>query len=595
MKKSVLFIILLVAIFLFPFITAQTNATQINSGFTCLNNKIGDCSALSLSEQIFSSLADGKCTSLISGGSSNGCWPTGSCDIKTTAQAILALQNSGVSTSNSLAWLTSQEITSPDVSWFMQINTNSNSSSSCTVSYAGSSYPITINSNKAIANGAGSCLSVSPNGYWFSISPNCYGNQFTISCNQSFATTNLYQRQNYPTIYVSSSSNSASSGGQVVDNITSKCFGSGGTCNLEATLWASLALTSAGQSVSSFMPYLTVMSNDPSNQQFLPYAFLYALTSSSDYMSALLSEQKTVNGQTYWDQGSAYGPYYDTALALLPLQSQSQTSQGQTNAIDWLVNTQGSDGCWNSDNILDTAFILYAISGSRAQNISTSCTTSGYYCSSGLSCTQNGGNVLSNYNCPGTNICCSKQPPVPNCASQGGQVCNLNQSCSGNPTSASDVNGTSGTCCIGSCGPSAVLTPSNCDISGGVCRSACLSGEQPSSQTCALSTEVCCVQPPSSGTVWIWILAVLIILLLLGIIFRKKLRVLWFRIKSKFKKGGGGKPQSGMPPRPSFFPGPPMNFQRRPIPPQPQRPIQRPRQRPSEVNDVLKKLKEISK
>jgi hypothetical protein len=581
MKKSVLLIAILL-LFLFPFITAA-NETQINNGFTCLNGKVGDCTSLSVGEQIFTSLADGKCTSLVAGSSNNGCWPSGSCDIKTTAQAVLALHNSGLSTSNSESWLASQQLTAPDINWFMQINTNSNSS--CSVSYSGSSYPVGINADKSLNGGAGTCLTLSSNGNWLSVSSTCYGTPFTVSCNQPFTITNLYQRQSFPTIYVSSSSSSASSGGKITDSVNSSCFGSGNTCNYEATLWASLALNSLGKSIAPFIPYLTAEASDTSNQQFLPYAFLYALTSSSDYLNTLLSQQKIVNNQNYWDQGSSYGSFYDTALALLPIQSQNPPEK--SNALDWLMSMQGSDGCWNSGNILDTAFILYSISGSKVQRTATAdCVTAGDYCISGVNCNQTGGNILQGFNCAGTiNVCCSKNIVLPSCTSQSGQLCASGQTCQGNPTSASGV--TSGqTCCIGTC-TTPVLTPSDCELAGGTCRSFCSSSEQSSSQSCALGNEICCVAKQTS-IIWIWVLAILIVLTLIGIVSRKKLSILWFRVKSKFKKGGSKAPAQGYP-RPPFPPRPPMNFQRRPLPPPSQR------QKPSEINDVLKKLREIGK
>jgi hypothetical protein len=589
MKKSVLLISILV-LFLFPVIAAQLNNTQVTNGFACLNTKIGDCSALSIGEQIFTSLADGKCTSLIAGSSNNGCWPSNSCDIKTTAQAVLALQNSGLSTSQSLSWLTSQETKTSDINWFMQINTNSNAS--CTVSYSGGTPTITINPDRTLSITSDNCLSVSPSGDWLSISPNCFGTPFTITCNQAFTTTNLYQRQNYPTIYVSSSSNSASSGGKVTDVVNSSCFGSGNSCNYEATLWASLALNSVGASTSSFLPYLTAEASDTTNQQYLPYSFLYALTSSSDYLNTLLSEQKTVNTggntQNYWDQSSPYGPYYDTALALLPLESQNP--QEKSNAIDWLMNTQGSDGCW--DSILDTAFVLYSLSGSTVQHTSTiDCISAGNYCIAGVvNCQQAGGTVIQGDSCTNTlSVCCTKNVIAPLCASQNGVFCTSGQSCSGQIESASDtISGK--TCCVGGSCSNPVLTQSACESSGGSCQSSCNNNQQSLSQTCALTSEVCCITQQGSNTIWIWILLILIVLVLIGILFRKKLRVLWFRIKSKFTKGGG-KPQPGYQPRPPFPPRPPMSFQRRPLPPQPPRQ----QQKPSEINDVLKKLKEIGK
>jgi hypothetical protein len=587
MKKGVIFIFaILFFLSAFPFIASQVNDTQINNGFSCLNAKIASCSSLSIGERIFSSLATGQCTSQIeSSEAGNGCFPSGSCDTKTTSQAILALKNSGRSTDKSAAWLLSQKKSTSDINWYLQIDSNSNTS--CTVSYSGTSYTVEINQDKKINNGAGTCLAVSQSGYWLLVSPSCYGTNLSVSCNQPFTTTELYERQGYPTIYVSSSSNSATAGGTVKNSVDSSCFG-GTSCNYEASLWASAALDSVGKDVSSFIPYLTVMADDTQNQQYLPYSFLYSLTSSSDFLDKLLSRQKTVNNQNYWDEGSAYGQYYDTALALLPLQS--QTSSQKTSAVDWLLASQGSDGCWNSGNILDTAFILYSIAGSRATSPTStaSCTSSGYYCMSSSSCTQSGGSVLQGYTCSSSYSCCSQQLTIPTCSSQGGIICSSGQICQGgSQVTASDTSSSQICCLSGSC-TTQQTTKSACELAGGACRNSCLSNEQSLAQSCSLGSQSCCAQKSQgTGTVWIWILGILIFFIILGIIFRKKLRVLWFRIKS-----GGGPAQQ--PPRtspPPFRPQqPPMSFQRRfPVP------QQRPRQKPTEVNDVLKRLKEIGK
>ena len=47
-------------------------------------------------------------------------------------------------------------------------------------------------------------------------------------------------------------------------------------------------------------------------------------------------------------------------LYFLPL---PQSSDTRNNAINWLMSVQGPDGCWNSGNILDTAFVLYSLEG----------------------------------------------------------------------------------------------------------------------------------------------------------------------------------------------------------------------------------------
>jgi hypothetical protein len=95
---------------------------------------------------------------------------------------------------------------------------------------------------------------------------------------------------------------------------------------------------------------------------------------------------------------------------------------------------------------------------------------------------------------------------------------------------------------------------------------------------------------------WIIILlAVLIILAVLGIIFRAKLREFFMRFKSKFKggkgKSSGGKPPT-TPPSMSVYPG---AVPRRIIPNQgPRTPVRQPAKK-TEFDDILKKLKEIGK
>lgn len=594
MKKSVLFLFIIAGILFLSLsvISADLNSTQINNGFACLSNLTTSCSSLSIGEQIFTSLATGQCTSSVSSSSSNGCYPSGSCNVKTTAQAILALHTSGISTANSVSWLLSQQHPTSDLNWFMQVNANSNTS--CTISYSGLSYTAGINPDNTLSNGAGNCLTVSQNGYWLAVAPSCYNTTFSISCSQQFTTTNLYQRQGYPTIYVSGVSNSASSGGKVTDTVGSYCFGTSG-CDYEGSLWSSLVLDSLGYDVSSYLPYLTTHAADSSNQKYLPYSFLYALTSSGSDLQTLLSQQTTVNGQSYWQVSG--DPYYDTALGLLPLQS--QTSAQQASAENWLLNSSGADGCWNNNNVLDTAFILYSLAGSRAQPIAATsdCIGAGYYCASGISCNQAGGSILSQYICSGTNICCSKQLPLQTCSQQGGIICSSSQTCgaNGQTVSASDTSN-SQRCCVGGACTSQSIGQSNCELAGGTCQSSpCSGNEQISSNICSLSTDYCCVpNPPSSSILWIIILSVLIILTALAIIFRKKLKMWWIKFKSKFKKGGSA---NALQPRPRgpppFPPRPTMNFQRRP---QQFPPLRSPVPKSSpEVNDVLKKLKEIGK
>ncbi|HTZ42136.1 MAG TPA: hypothetical protein VMC07_02950, partial [Candidatus Omnitrophota bacterium] len=328
-------------------------------------------------------------------------------------------------------------------------------------------------------------------------------------------------------------------------------------------------------------------------EQYLPYSFLYSLTSSSDFLQKLVSEQITVNGQSYWDAGSVSGAYYDTAVALLSLQSQSPPEK--TKATDWLDSTQGADGCWNSDNIADTAFILYSVSGSTAVSSSSSsnCLSSGYYCLSSSSCLQSNGNVLQGYICSSdAYICCSQPLATPKCSDEGGIICSSSsgQVCQGGMQATASDTSSGQICCIGGSCAESQQTLSDCELAGATCRSSCLSSEQTLAQNCDSTTEVCCSpKPAGSGIGWIIFFSALVLLVILGIIFRKQLRIWWIKIKSKSGKGGAQTTS-----RPSFPPsGPPMSFRRPPMPPPNQFPSRT--QKSSEVNNVLSRLKEMGK
>jgi len=247
-----------------------------------------------------------------------------------------------------------------------------------------------------------------------------------------------------------------------------------------------------------------------------------------------------------------------------------------------------------------------------------------YYCRSSNTCTNDGGTVLTQFECTDLlSKCCSIDAPASSCTAQSGQICNSNQDCSGgNEVYTSDLS-SGQICCTGGVCVAKSTSESYCEYfnSDGQCKTSCGSGEVSSSDDCTDvygSGYICCVS--EAGTVpntdpsylWLWILLILIVLVVLGILFREKLRVLLMRVKSKFGKGG-------QPPRRPGFPPPSSGPQRRPIlrrilPPQsgpPQRqPPMPPRGSPpptrlaqtppkkeekpkSDLDDVLKKLKDM--
>ena len=600
MKKKVLLLYLSITFILFvSFAIAADNSTACASGdnsckvdkaYSCLNDKIDSktCSSLSPDEKVFSLMATGKCINDVLNDSKY------KSDLKFTSESLIGLHNSGSDTQDAQDWIKSQERSSIGLNWFLEIE--SPQKTTCTIGYSNSN-SVVIDENKKITSlTGGGCLSLAQGNYWLEINPNCYNENFTISCDQQFLTTLLYQKQNSNTVYVSQTTHSSSAQGETTEKVNSLCFKSGSSCDYEGSLWAALALSTEGKDVNSYLPYL--ITNAPDNENLLPESFLYQLTGNDDFKNTLLSKQ--INNK-WWV--SSNDKYYGTALALYPLKYED--SQQKTDSMDWLLNdVQGTDGCWNSGDIKNTAFILASIwprsftaTGSNASSL-IDCEASGYYCSSRINCDT--ASVLSNYYCSGTFVCCSQKQQVSTCSEQGGSVCNSNQKCVGVGSvsvDASDISGGEICCVSGTCSDVSNQTQvSSCESSGGICRtSGCNTNENEVFELSCSYNDICCKpkQTTSSGiSVWVWILLGLIVLVVLGIIFRDKLRRLLLRIKSGFGKGSSkGSGPRGPPGRPPFF-RPPRGFM-------PQRRALVPRrassEKPGELDDVIKKLKEIGK
>ncbi len=603
MKKGALvFAVLLILIFSMFFASAANDTST--KAYSCLEAKVsGNCASLTPEEKIFSLLAINSCKSeLLSDSLSGNCWPNSGCKIKTTAQAILALNRVNSETLAAENWLLSQSITSSDLDWFLQVD--SDVETSCTVSYSEGTYTFTIDADKTLTGNTGNCLKVY-NSYWLKVSPTCYDLDFRVSCRESFLTSLLYKKKTSSTIYVSQKTNSASGEGTVTEKVGSSCFREGSVCSYEGTLWASLVLDYRKYDVSAYIPYLVAMADDSSNAKYLPEAFLYSLT--DDFRTELLAKQAE---NKWW--ASSGDKFYDTAVALLPFQSEELSEK--TNSIDWLAEVQGVDGCWQG-NVRNTAFLLYSIWPKKISVPSTAkdCEDSGYDCISKAACEDASGTLLTDYTgCFAPGVCCSQPRLIESCSDQNGEICDSGQDClGGSMVSSSDSE--SGNCCVGGeCGTSDI-PKSECELEEGSCRSTCLSNEDYSAFSC--SSGNCCVEKKKgSNTLVIIILAVLIFLVLLGILFRKKLRGFFSKLKS-----GRKKPLRGPPGRPVFFPLSPSRrvypgaVQRRIIPQtrqplrqparvmpvkQPTKPAAKPSiksSKKSEVDEVLKKLKEIGK
>ncbi len=576
----------------------QNNDAKIDKAYNCLEKKVeGKCATLSPEGKILTLLAIGKCKDeVVADSVSEEYWTKQGSDIKATAQAILALdKTSTFNTQPAEEWLLTQQGSPEDVDWYLQIDADKESA--CSIKYDGLTHNVKIDENKKLNTGAGNCLTLSQEDYWLKIIPGCYDREYEISCDEDFLTALLFKEQTSSTINILDISHSASANGRTTEKVNSACLLQNGECNYEGTLWAAMVLDYKGYDTSAYMPYLTTMASE--NSEYIPESFLYLLTGSVDYRTDLLSKQKN---NKYWDQYK--DKFYDTALALYSISDQPLE---KINSKDWLFEVQGEDGCWEG-NVRNTAFLLASIWPKQFNIGKSNCEASGYYCMAEVNCE---GDVLSDYSCPGVLSCCSESKSILTCEEQTGKICVSDESCSGGELVEATNLGAGEKCCIG--GVCKIEEEqSECESYGGTCRPfGCEEGEKEEAYNCDFG-DTCCVsgKEESGGIFWIVFFSILIILAVLGIIFRKKLRELLEKIKNKFggSKGSGSGPgpnKPGPPGRPG--PGVPggkprgKRPQRRILPPQ-QRKIKRPApgKKPqskgsSEVKNVLNKLKKMGK
>ncbi len=622
MKREVIFLCVFLLFALTPLVVADEQS-QVDNAYNCLQNKINDtgCEALSLEERIFSLMSVQECRdevavenlTTIDSNSTLECWPSQSCNLKTTSQALLGLSEVNYDTTAGEDWLLSKKITATGIDWFLEIE--SPEATQCEAAYqvAGqhNSYDFSIGADKKISSGAGPCLSIaggSYDSYFLKVDPSCYNIDLDLTCDKSFISTLLFKKQDSSSspLNVLETVHGASPGGLTTEKVVSYCFAdSSGNCDYEGSLWAAQTLyylnsenTNYLQNqVSPFLPYLISFSED--NQNYIPESFLYYLTGS--FRSDLLIKQIA---SSYWLGQTTNDKHYDTALALLPFQGESPLEK--TNSKNWLLKYQDESGCWNNDNLRDTAFLLYSIwprntinppvppsnecstdfdcedneecisgncilpsngttiecstdfdcktgeeciSGFCAET-SPSCLDSGYYCLSPIDCD---GNFLPTYTCSGISKCCDTPVSLGTCSSQGGEICDSGEKCQGGLTSSADDLFSGETCCIsgGECVTSGSGSGSEalCSSNGGSCRISCLDGESSSSfYDCEFSGDVCCFEDgKTTKNRWvIWVLIILILLTVLGIVFREKVKMFFMKMKSRKGK------KNGPPSRPTF-------------------------------------------
>lgn len=601
-------------------INTSTNINNFDLSYKCLKEQVEskDITSLTNEELSYSILALGYDSSmrsklsneLINRASSEGCWPKEGCKVKDTSLAILALDHISISTTKATDWLYNQTKPTTELSWYLEID--SNTQATCKISSASSSEKtITINADKTLSGSAGSCFSFAYNNYWLEVKPSCYGEDFKISCNQDFLTALIYKEKSEPTIFVSSSgTHTASVNGETTEKVDSFCFKQGSSCNYEGSLWATLILQSKHKDIGSYLPYLMALSSE--NEKLLPSSFLFSLTGFDQYYSELVQEQNT---KGYWQLTDTSKRYYDTAIALRAL-SNRNSDESFVKSKEYLLSpsVMGINGCWNGNNIRDTAFLLYAVSPKTGSSGGTTPTSqcmdfTGYSCGSSTECSKLNGTELPNFNCYGGLVCCDKKETLSTCSALGGETCSSDETCKNGEIKPSSSNGQ---CCVGGvCELSqddTGDTTSECEDYGNTCKSQCLATEElDTTLACYDNSDVCCATSttPEKSYWWLWLLIILIILIILAIIFRNQLKIWWFKVKSKFSKSPAG---AGNTTRPSGFPPQPpasgMMPPRRLIPQQqamqrfPPRQMsaqQRPYPRDRELDATLKRIKDMGK
>jgi len=541
-------------------IPAQDQA-KIDKAFECLENKtVGKAKQMSIEEIAFIILASPKSGILTeykneliarkySQSTSLDCWPSGGCKVKDTALAVLALNHLGENTDRAEDWLSSKNKTATDIQWLLQ--EDSESETVCKITYDQRDYETTIGLDKKVLKNAGNCLSISPNGFWFSVATNCYDQEFIITCDKNFIANLLYRKPGAGnTYYVDSNTQSSPALGSVTIKINSKCFGIS-SCEYEGSLWAALALLKTGHDISMYVPYLIALSE--ANKGLFPESFLYMITNFEDYANWLIQKQKLGN---YWEaEGTPNGKFYDTALALVALKSSN--AEQVARAKKQMEFFQDTSGCWMSNKMIrDTAILVWALFGRPPSIVAsggatTRCTEAGYYCTAEQECAESD-QLGDNYFCSNLQKCCKTQN-LKTCDQLDGKVCSSGKECSGNTRQASDEN----ECCLQDC----IEPPqeTECEQNENYCQTECASNQEEISDECNAGMICCKTQgdDPGSSSWWIWLL-VLGIIVLIGIIAyvkREELKLWWFKRQNKVHQGSpGGTNFGGL----GFRPGPPF-------------------------------------
>ena len=125
-----------------------------------------------------------------------------SCELKTTSQAVLALDSSGSDTDKYANWILAQNKTATGIDWLLQIETSE--PASCDIKdLTPNQYQVSIDQDKKLSlSGSANCLSLDSTGYWLKINPQCQAQEFEVKCDKAFQLNLLFRKQLSSTIYV---------------------------------------------------------------------------------------------------------------------------------------------------------------------------------------------------------------------------------------------------------------------------------------------------------------------------------------------------------------------------------------------------------
>jgi hypothetical protein len=590
MKKEVILLLILFSIVLLSTsILAQTTPTTVNltseeKAYSCLESRVtGKCSSLPFEDRAFALLALGhkqiladECKAAIN--PSRECWPSENCKVKDTAIGLLALNNVGSDISSAKDWILSKTKNPDKLLWYLQIDTTSNST--CKINYGDRDYTLKIGSDKKLTIGSNRCLKSS--NYWLSIDKSCLDETFKVTCDADFVSSLLYKTATSNTYFISGSLESASANGFTQHKVASKCFSDTTTCDYLSSLWATFALSKIRQDINPYLPYLFAFAEE--NEKFAPYAFLYVFTAEDEYRQKTMNEQKT---EGYWDFGSGKGKFYDTATAMFAFQTATEYGEVIDTVKAYLAGTrvQASDGCWGN-SVRDTGFLLWTLwpKATTIQATQQECEKSGFYCMTEGECDSSGGNIKENFYCPGgvLKVCCDKPITLKLCSEQLGKECTADQPCTSSVVKAADTD----ECCLTEC--QAQIVETECESAGLTCKPSCSDTEEPAPEYECNMGDVCCKPKPVKegiSAIWIVLLIFLIALVVVGIIFRNRIKT-WIHLR----KGKAPPSAPAGRPRPPYPPYPPS--QQRPMGPA-RMPARAPASR--EMEETLRKLKEMSK